>query len=370
MKRLKAKASRIIDEKSRQRVLVSFSLFSLCISLRHRHLLTRVIDSKDEQLGKEGAAWDEGEETKNSQRIKGKRPRDLLNFYTGAKWPVDKVARDRDSRRDRTIESILAASSQAAHPSDRRTGKLWGVLVKRACKECVPPFWLVVTPYRPPFALRPCGGRVTHHQAASCYEYNSLVIPLSLCRFPSTTINRTLRGRNFVNNLQISRISCLTTTWIVNISILGNFRLSQSSKSNQQQQRQQQEQNINFREKEKQILDKILGPQYYDRRIRPAGANGTGKRPSPPLKVAQPLGEKKTVRKAEVTSKKTKTKSLGLVNSKLLVEMFLLRGSLSSSSLPPTRRGWRTHLRNNKEKDEAPSAASSINPINRRKDKN
>ncbi|XP_046452192.1 glutamate-gated chloride channel-like isoform X1 [Daphnia pulex] len=38
---------------------------------------------------------------------------------------------------------------------------------------------------------------------------------------------------------------------------------------------QQQQQNINFREKEKQILDRILGTQYYDRRIRPAGANGT-----------------------------------------------------------------------------------------------
>lgn len=44
--------------------------------------------------------------------------------------------------------------------------------------------------------------------------------------------------------------------------------LSQGMKNNQQQ-------NINFREKEKQILDKILGTQYYDRRIRPAGANGT-----------------------------------------------------------------------------------------------
>ncbi|KAK4008920.1 hypothetical protein OUZ56_014042 [Daphnia magna] len=44
--------------------------------------------------------------------------------------------------------------------------------------------------------------------------------------------------------------------------------LSQGMKNNQQQ-------NINFREKEKQILDRILGTQYYDRRIRPAGANGT-----------------------------------------------------------------------------------------------
>ena len=33
---------------------------------------------------------------------------------------------------------------------------------------------------------------------------------------------------------------------------------------------------VNFREKEKQILDKILGPAHYDRRIRPSGINGTG----------------------------------------------------------------------------------------------
>ena len=33
---------------------------------------------------------------------------------------------------------------------------------------------------------------------------------------------------------------------------------------------------VNFREKEKQILDKILGPAHYDRRIRPSGVNGTG----------------------------------------------------------------------------------------------
>lgn len=32
----------------------------------------------------------------------------------------------------------------------------------------------------------------------------------------------------------------------------------------------------NIREKEKQILDKILQPNLYDRRIRPSGANGTG----------------------------------------------------------------------------------------------
>lgn len=33
---------------------------------------------------------------------------------------------------------------------------------------------------------------------------------------------------------------------------------------------------INLREKEKQILDKILGPAHYDRRIRPSAVNGTG----------------------------------------------------------------------------------------------
>nr|CAH0100254.1 unnamed protein product [Daphnia galeata] len=32
---------------------------------------------------------------------------------------------------------------------------------------------------------------------------------------------------------------------------------------------------VNFREKEKQILDKILGPTHYDRRIRPSAVNGT-----------------------------------------------------------------------------------------------
>lgn len=38
-------------------------------------------------------------------------------------------------------------------------------------------------------------------------------------------------------------------------------------------------QQINFREKEKQLLDKILG--HYDKRIRPAGGNGTGMIHSP-----------------------------------------------------------------------------------------
>ena len=35
----------------------------------------------------------------------------------------------------------------------------------------------------------------------------------------------------------------------------------------------------NIREKEKQILDKLLG-NVYDRRIRPSGANGTGRHPT------------------------------------------------------------------------------------------
>lgn len=35
---------------------------------------------------------------------------------------------------------------------------------------------------------------------------------------------------------------------------------------------------VNFREREKQILDKILGPGNYDRRIRPSGINSTGER--------------------------------------------------------------------------------------------
>ena len=33
---------------------------------------------------------------------------------------------------------------------------------------------------------------------------------------------------------------------------------------------------VNFREKEKEVLDKILGNDTYDARIRPSGANGTG----------------------------------------------------------------------------------------------
>ncbi len=60
------------------------------------------------------------------------------------------------------------------------------------------------------------------------------------------------------------------------------YRLSQGSNSgvkgsnSQSSSQQSREQNVNFREREKQILDKILGSQYYDRRIRPSGANGTG----------------------------------------------------------------------------------------------
>ncbi|KAK3890777.1 hypothetical protein Pcinc_005292, partial [Petrolisthes cinctipes] len=34
----------------------------------------------------------------------------------------------------------------------------------------------------------------------------------------------------------------------------------------------------NFRAREKQIIDEIIGPGNYDKRIRPAGANDTGER--------------------------------------------------------------------------------------------
>ena len=33
---------------------------------------------------------------------------------------------------------------------------------------------------------------------------------------------------------------------------------------------------VDFRLKEKQILDSVLGPRVYDRRIRPAGVNSSG----------------------------------------------------------------------------------------------
>jgi len=33
---------------------------------------------------------------------------------------------------------------------------------------------------------------------------------------------------------------------------------------------------LNIREREKKILDEILGPTNYDRRIRPSGINSTG----------------------------------------------------------------------------------------------
>jgi len=34
---------------------------------------------------------------------------------------------------------------------------------------------------------------------------------------------------------------------------------------------------INYRQEEKKILDSVLGPDVYDKRIRPSGLNSTGK---------------------------------------------------------------------------------------------
>jgi hypothetical protein len=34
---------------------------------------------------------------------------------------------------------------------------------------------------------------------------------------------------------------------------------------------------INYRAEEKKILDGVLGPEVYDKRIRPSGINSTGK---------------------------------------------------------------------------------------------
>ena len=34
---------------------------------------------------------------------------------------------------------------------------------------------------------------------------------------------------------------------------------------------------VNYREEEKKILDSVLGPKVYDKRIRPSGINSTGK---------------------------------------------------------------------------------------------
>lgn len=33
---------------------------------------------------------------------------------------------------------------------------------------------------------------------------------------------------------------------------------------------------INYRQEEKKILDSVLGPDVYDKRIRPSGLNSTG----------------------------------------------------------------------------------------------
>ena len=35
---------------------------------------------------------------------------------------------------------------------------------------------------------------------------------------------------------------------------------------------------INYRAEEKKILDSVLGPEVYDKRIRPSGLNSTGKK--------------------------------------------------------------------------------------------
>lgn len=51
----------------------------------------------------------------------------------------------------------------------------------------------------------------------------------------------------------------------------------------------------NVREKEKQILDKILQSNVYDRRIRPSGANGTGNK----LRIALYLFRKRRDQRAE-----------------------------------------------------------------------
>ena len=40
---------------------------------------------------------------------------------------------------------------------------------------------------------------------------------------------------------------------------------------------------INYREEEKKILDSVMGPDVYDKRIRPSGLNSTGKKKSFPI---------------------------------------------------------------------------------------
>lgn len=40
---------------------------------------------------------------------------------------------------------------------------------------------------------------------------------------------------------------------------------------------QGQKKEVNYREEEKKILDSVLGPSVYDKRIRPSGINSTGK---------------------------------------------------------------------------------------------
>ena len=38
----------------------------------------------------------------------------------------------------------------------------------------------------------------------------------------------------------------------------------------------QKKEEVNYRFEEKKILDSVLGPEVYDRRIRPSGLNSTG----------------------------------------------------------------------------------------------
>lgn len=65
----------------------------------------------------------------------------------------------------------------------------------------------------------------------------------------------------------------LERVWLIMHIIIGsNNRVAQQSSSSSGSLAK-----TNIREREKQILDKILQPNLYDRRIRPSGANGTGK---------------------------------------------------------------------------------------------
>ena len=95
----------------------------------------------------------------------------------------------------------------------------------------------------------------------------------------------------FVRCVRLSTLAASTFAlhFIVFSLALHDRCVVQGLQMRQQQKPCQQQQVVNFREMEKQILDNILGPLHYDRRIRPAGANGTGKTfalppPPPPLR--------------------------------------------------------------------------------------